>query len=183
MSNSVQPHRRQPTRFLHPWDSPGKNTGVGCHFLLQCMHAKLLQPCPTLCDPMDSSLPGSSVHGILQARILERVARLLDPCYLFSQVRSQYFISAIISSGNLMLRGHCCKILSGSSWPHRKVSNKLLQKVFQNSGSTIFLLENVCPVLSQTLTFSLHYYPEKVFVTEPNNKPYYKTLNYRCINL
>ena len=122
--------------------------------------------------PRDS--PGKNTGGGCQ------IAR---PLLFISQVRSQYFISAMISSGNLMLRGHCCKILSGSSWPHRKVSNKLLQKVFQNSGSTIFLLENVCPVLSQTLTFSLHYYPEKVFVTEPNNKPYYKTLNYRCINL
>ena len=68
----------RPTRFLHPQDSPGKNTGVGCHFLLQCMHAcmhaKSLQLCPTLCDPMDSSPPGSSVHRILQARILEWVA-------------------------------------------------------------------------------------------------------------
>ena len=71
-------HRRQPTRLPHPWDSPGKNTGVGCHFLLQCMKVKsesqVTQLFPTLCDPMDCSLPGSSVHGILQARILEWVA-------------------------------------------------------------------------------------------------------------
>ena len=40
MSNSVRPHRWQPTRLHHPWDSPGKNTGVGCHFLLQCMNVK-----------------------------------------------------------------------------------------------------------------------------------------------
>ena len=72
--NSVRPHRRQPTRLLHPWHSPGKNTGGGCHFLLQGMHVKSLQSCLTLCDPMDSSPPGSSVHGILQARILEWVA-------------------------------------------------------------------------------------------------------------
>ena len=75
MSNSVQPHRRQPTRFLCPWDSPGKNSGVGCHFLLQCMKVKseseVAQLCPTLGDPMDCSLPGSSVHGISQARVLE----------------------------------------------------------------------------------------------------------------
>ena len=138
MSDSVWPHRRQPTRLPHPWDSPGKNTTVGCHFLLQCMKVKmkvkslsrvwllatpgteayqapptmgfsrqeygsgvplemsaikgagkcgflfwvavcacilsLLQSCRTLCDPMDCNLPGSSVHGILQARILEWVA-------------------------------------------------------------------------------------------------------------
>ena len=75
MSDSVRPHRWQPTRLLHPWDSPGKNTGVGCHFLLQCMRVKseseVTQWCPTLGDPMDCSLPGSSVHGIFQARVLE----------------------------------------------------------------------------------------------------------------
>ena len=73
---SVRPHRRQPTRLPHPWDSPGKNTGVGCHFFLQCMKVKkeseVAQLCPTLSNPMDrSSLPGSSVHGIFQARVLE----------------------------------------------------------------------------------------------------------------
>ena len=75
MSDSVRPHRRQPTRLPCPWDSPGKNTGVGCHFLLQCMKVKsereVTQLCPTLSDPMDHSLPGSSVHGIFQARVLE----------------------------------------------------------------------------------------------------------------
>ena len=66
---------RQPIRLPHPWDSPGKNTGVGCHFLLQRMEVKsdseVSLSCPTLCDPMDCSLPGSSVHGIFQARVLE----------------------------------------------------------------------------------------------------------------
>ena len=75
MSDSVQPHRWQPTRLPHPWDSPGKNTGVGCHFLLQCMKVKseseVAQSCPTLRDPMDYSPPGSSVHGIFQAKVLE----------------------------------------------------------------------------------------------------------------
>ena len=75
MSDSVGPHRRQPTRLPRPWDSPGKNTGVGCHFLLQCRKVKsesdLAQLCLTLSDPMDCSLPGSSVHGIFQARVLE----------------------------------------------------------------------------------------------------------------
>ena len=71
----VQPHRRQPTRLPHPWDSPDKNAGVGCHFLLQCMKVKseseVPQSCPTPSDPMDCSLPGSYVHGIFQARALE----------------------------------------------------------------------------------------------------------------
>ena len=68
----MQPHRRQPIRILCPWDSPGKNTGVGCHFLLQCMNveneSEVAQSCLTLHDPMDCSLPGSSIHGIFQAR-------------------------------------------------------------------------------------------------------------------
>ena len=75
MSDSVRPQRRQPTRLPRPWDSPGKNTGVGCHFLLQCMKAKsegeVAQLCPTPSDPMDCSPPGSSAHGIFQARVLE----------------------------------------------------------------------------------------------------------------
>ena len=75
MSDSVRPHRRQPTRLRRPWDSPGKNTGVGCHFLLQCMKVKseseVSLSCPTVRDPMDCSLPGSSIHGIFQARALE----------------------------------------------------------------------------------------------------------------
>ena len=75
MSNSVRPHGLQPIRLLRPWNSPGKNTGVGCHFLLQCMKGKsesdVAQSCPTLSDPMHRSLPGSSIHGIFQARVLE----------------------------------------------------------------------------------------------------------------
>ena len=75
MSNSVQPYRWKPTRLPCPWDSPSRNTGVGCHFLLQCMKVKSesedAQLCPSLSDSMDCSLPGSSVHGIFQARVLE----------------------------------------------------------------------------------------------------------------
>ena len=75
VSDSVRPHRWQPTRLPRPWDSPGKNTGVGRHFLLQCMKVKseseVTQSCLTLLDPMDCSLPGFSIHGIFQARVLE----------------------------------------------------------------------------------------------------------------
>ena len=75
MSDSVQPHRWQPTRLCRPWDSPGKNTGVGCHVLLQCMKVKseseVAQSCLTLRDPMNCTPPGSSLHGIFQARGLE----------------------------------------------------------------------------------------------------------------
>ena len=75
MSDSVWPHRWRPTRLLCPWDSPGKNTGVDCHFLLQCMKVKseseVTPSCLTLSDPMDCSPPGSSASGIFQARVLE----------------------------------------------------------------------------------------------------------------
>ena len=75
MSDSVRPQRWQPTRLPRPWDSPGKNTGVGCHFLFQCMKVKsereVARSCRTPGDPMDYSLPGSSVHGIFQATVLE----------------------------------------------------------------------------------------------------------------
>ena len=78
MSDSVQPQRQQPSRLPHPWDSPGKNTGVDSHFLLQCMKVKseseVAQSCPTLSDPMDCSPPGFSIHGIFQVRVQKWVA-------------------------------------------------------------------------------------------------------------
>ena len=74
-SDSLQPHGLQYARLPCPWDSPGKNTEVGCHFLLQCTKVKTeseaAQWCLTLSDPMDYSLPGSSVLGIFQATVLE----------------------------------------------------------------------------------------------------------------
>ena len=78
---TVQPHRRQLTRLPRPWDSPGKNIGVGCHVLLQCMKAKseVAQSCLTLSDSVDCSPPGSSVHGIFQARVLG--VPLPSPCF------------------------------------------------------------------------------------------------------
>ena len=88
MSDSVRPHRRQPTRLPRPWDSPGKNTGVGCHFLLQCMKVKseseVAESCPTLSDPMNCGPPGSSVHGIFQARVLEWGAIAFVPLFFFN---------------------------------------------------------------------------------------------------
>ena len=99
MSDSVQPHSWQPTRLPHPWDSPGKNTGVSCHFLLQCRKVKseseVSQSCLTPSDPMDSSLPGFSVHEIFQARILEQVA------IAFSMNRSLVFLILLFSSISL----------------------------------------------------------------------------------
>ena len=118
MSDSVQPHRWQPTRLHHPWDSPGKNPGVGCHFLLQCMKVKseneVAQSCPTLCDPMDCSLPGSSAHGIFQARVLEWGAIAFSDGLLLgwgSSLGIQFIYSLIPGTAVL-----CC--LLSSVWRH-----------------------------------------------------------------
>ena len=122
MSDSLQPHRRQPTRLPRPWDSPGKNTGVGCHFLLQCMKVKseseVTQSYPTLSDPMDCSLPGSSIHGIFQARVLEwgAIAFSLNALvfikiyfvalvFLYSKQERSNAILKIVLWGNFHLRG------------------------------------------------------------------------------
>ena len=88
---TVQPHRQQPTRLPHPWDSPGKNTGVGCHCLLQCMKVKseseVDQLCLTISDPMDCSLPGSSIHGIFQARVhMLAITKKISKTLQFSSV-------------------------------------------------------------------------------------------------
>ena len=94
MSNSVRSHRRQPTRLSRPWDSPGKNNGVGCHFLLQCMKVKsereVAQSCPTLCNPMACSPPGFSVHGTFQARVLEWNAIAFSDGTALASTKYQY---------------------------------------------------------------------------------------------
>ena len=99
MSDSVQPHRRQPTRLPHPWDSPGENTGVGCHFLLQCRklksESKVAQSCSTLNNPMDCSPPGSSVHGIFRARVLEWVAIAFSSVYIYTHTHIFRFFSTL----------------------------------------------------------------------------------------
>ena len=102
----MQPHGRQPTRLPHPWDSPGKNYGVGCHFLLQCMKVKseseVAQSYPTLCDPMDCSLPGSSIHGIFQARVLEWGAIAFSEFTLYTLAIT--FLTAIINFVKMSFR-------------------------------------------------------------------------------
>ena len=89
-------HRRQPTRLLRPWDSPGKNTGVGCHFLLQCMEVKggseVAQSCLTLSNPMDYNLPGSSIHGIFQARVLEWGAIAFSDHWTTTLIKKSFLI-------------------------------------------------------------------------------------------
>ena len=96
MSNSVQPHGLQATRLLCPWDSPGKNTGVGCHFLLQCMkvesESEVVQSCPTLSDPMDCSLSGSSIHGMFQATVMEWGAIAFS--HIYSQACRNHWLLA-----------------------------------------------------------------------------------------
>ena len=103
MSDSGRSKRRQPTRLPRPWDSPGKNTGVGCHFLLQCMKVKseseVVQSCLTLRDPMDCSLPGSSVHGILEFAQTHGVEWSL---------LKLMFIELVMPSNHLIL---CCSFL------------------------------------------------------------------------
>ena len=98
---TLRPHRRQPTRLPCPWDSPGKNTGVGCHFLLQRMkvksESKVAQSCPTLSDPMDCSLPDSPVHG-------------------FS--RQEYWSGVPLMRGN---KRPDCVYTFGNSWPHQQL--------------------------------------------------------------
>ena len=102
MSDSVRPHRRQPTRLPHPRDSTGKNTGVGCHFLLQCMKVKseteVAQSCLTPSDPMDCSPPGSSVHGIFQARVLEW------GCHCFLQLSPARYPQTLNRNGKMPIK-------------------------------------------------------------------------------
>ena len=104
MSDSVRPHTRQHTRLPCPWDSPGKNTGVGCHFLLQCMKVKseseVTQSCPTLSDCMNCSLTGSSVHGIFQARVVEWGAIAFSEIYIYIYIYLRVFIYVSFPGGS-----------------------------------------------------------------------------------
>ena len=113
----MRPQRWQPTRLPHLWDSPGKNTGVGCHFLLQCMKVKSesegTQSCPTFSDPMDCSLPGSSIHGIFQTRVLEWGAIRLVIDFLYTEEQfepEQGLLYLILKDLNLgSLRKQCSR--------------------------------------------------------------------------
>ena len=109
----MQPHRRQPTRLPSPWDSPGKNTGVGCHFLLQCMKVKreseVAQSCLTLSDPMDYSLPGSSVHGIFQQEYWSGLP-------LPSPLKMLWFLNVITSQSEAHASQVCRHICSIYQW-------------------------------------------------------------------
>ena len=124
---TVQPQRRQPTRLLCPWDSLGKNTGVGCHFLLQCVKVKseseTAQSCLTLCNPMDCSPPGSSAHGIFQARVLEWGAIAFSSQASLSITNSWSLlkltcIKSVMPYNHLIL---CCPLLLPSIFPSIRV--------------------------------------------------------------
>ena len=130
MSDSVRPHRRQPTRLRRPWDSPGKNTGVGCHFFLQCKKVKgeseVAQSCPTLSDPMDCSLPrllrpwdlpGKSTavgcHRLLRLpNVLESPQLSWDKLQTFTEPRGTLDEIEGILESVLLVGGHWGKLVS-----------------------------------------------------------------------
>ena len=133
MSDSVWAHRRQPTRLPGPWDSPGKNTGVGCHLLLQCMKVKseseseVTQSCPTLSDPMDHSLPGSSIHWIFQARVVEwgaiafsefKLCSLLNLNKQFAYISTSGHISYLNIFDKMKQLLFSCLVVFDSLWLH-----------------------------------------------------------------
>ena len=129
MFDSVRPHRRQPTRLPHSWDSPGKNTGVGCHFLLQCMKVKseseVVKSCPTHSDPMDCSLPGSSVHGIFQARVLAWGAIVFSGSSCYSCVNNQAKFIEIRVERAPILHNHYQKIEQKSTFSNHYMRSDL----------------------------------------------------------
>ena len=136
----MRSHRRKPTRFLCPWDSPGKNTGVGCHFLLQCMKVKseseVAQSCLTLSGPMDCSLPGSSIHGISQARAW---ISQIDPPYhlqrlLFGEVLYPPLLSVCSFTAFTSAPGHP----QSSLWACRNSHYWPKEEPFLNSQSFQF---------------------------------------------
>ena len=110
MSDSVRPQRQQPTRLPRPWDSPGKNNGVGYYFFFQCMKVKseseVAQTCPTLSDLMDCSLPGSSVHGIFQARVLEWGAIAFSDDQPRQHIKKQRYYFVNKGQGHGFARSH-----------------------------------------------------------------------------
>ena len=163
MSDSYGPHRRQPTRLPRPWDSPGKNTGVGCHFLLQRMKVKseseVPQSCPTPSDPMDCSAPGSSFHGIFQARVLplgglqraqDSASRLwmdFSPCYLSLSLASvQYTTGTTIDSS---------PALSDYKWGKNAEGRSILTSVDTHSLTTYTSMRRSSSLIENILSGSL----------------------------
>ena len=141
MSDSVRPHREQSTRLPRPWDSPGKNTGVGCHFLLQCMKVKsgseVAQSCPTLSDPMDCSPPGSSVHGIFQARTLEWGAIAFPiTSWQIDGETVETVADFIFGGSKITADGDCCHEIKRHLLLGRKVKTNL-DSIFGEGNGTL----------------------------------------------
>ena len=139
---TLQSHRGQPTRLPHPWDSPGKNTGVGCHFLLQCIKVKseseVAQLCPTLRDPMDCSLPGASIRGIAQARFL---CPPLSPGVCSNACPlSQWYYLTILSSV-IPFSSHLQSFPASGSFP--------MSQLFSSGGQNIRASASVLPMKIQ----------------------------------
>ena len=146
MSDSLQPHRQQPTRLPRPWDSSGKNTGLRCHFLPQCMKVKseseVAQSCPTLSGPMDYSPPGSSLHGIFQARVLEWVA------IAFSNPVSESDFNALIVLSLILNTSFVLSYFHSENEDHSIQSHHFMGNRWGNSGNSVrlyfFGLQNHC---------------------------------------
>ena len=148
MSDSLRPHRWQPTRLPRPWDSPSKNTGVGCHFLLQCRKVKseneVAQSCPTLRNPMDCSLPGSSIYGIFQARVLEwgAIARAYISACLFKNTLTGCFYHRHhnVHRQHLLLKKFL--LTTFHQWIHKTAvsSNSTDQKTYVTTDFSSFVL-------------------------------------------
>ena len=158
-------HRRQPTRPPQPWDSPDKNAGVGCHFLLQCMKVKseseVAQSCPTLSDPMDCSPPGSSVHGIFQARVLEwgAIAFSISKVYF-----SKFYLHIFVNMNLLIELSMAILILS-----LRSTSSYLCPWIrLGHSGTELFLNLQDCHYCCPHLALVLSLYQQEYQLSPPH---------------
>ena len=129
----MRPHRWQPTGLPCPWDSPGKNTGVGCHFLLQCMKVKskseVAQLCPTPSDPMDCSLPGSSLHGICQARVLEWGAIAFSHSLVYVTINSLVYVKKTEPRRIDAFELWCWRRLLRVPWTARRSNKSILKEI------------------------------------------------------
>ena len=117
MSYSVRPHRQQPTRLCFPGILQARTLEWVCHYLLQCMKVKseseVAQSCPTLSDPMDYSLPGSSVHGIFQAKSTEVGCHCL--LHFISLVYSYYYPFCFLCILPYLVHSSCSVAFTGFS--------------------------------------------------------------------
>ena len=146
MSDSVRPHWWQPTRLPCPWNYPGKNAGVGCHFLLQCMKVKseseVARSCPTVSDPMDCSLPGSSVHGIFQAGVLFLLILIYNVFFFF--LTSVCFIAVISNTKKCTRQSGGILIQASKVCPFRRDHAEPTPPVVRCSNTCAVLAQRAC---------------------------------------